>query len=73
MEQAADQVERSEPASSEGLRTWRREATGEARQTVRRAQNGLQRLMRQNPLLVGAAAMLVGAAVGAALPETEKE
>jgi hypothetical protein len=64
---------RSERSSSEGIGAWAREATGEARHTARRAQNGLQRLMRQNPLLVGAAAMLVGAAVGAALPETEKE
>jgi hypothetical protein len=72
------QRSRSNPTSTEGMSTeaisnWTREAAGEARQTARRAQNGLQRMMRQNPLLVGAAAMLVGAAVGAALPETEKE
>ena len=42
-------------------------------QTARSTTNGLQRLMRDNPLLVGAAAVLVGAAVGAALPETERE
>ena len=41
--------------------------------TTRNTANGLQRLMRDNPLLVGAAAVLVGAAVGAALPETERE
>ena len=41
--------------------------------TTRSTTNGLQRLMRDNPLLVGAAAVLVGAAVGAALPETERE
>ena len=64
---------RAERSSSETIGAWAREATGEARHTARRAQNGLQRMMRQNPLLVGAAAMLVGAAVGAALPETEKE
>jgi len=40
---------------------------------TRRTQNQLQRLMRENPLLVGAAAVVVGAAVGMALPETEKE
>lgn len=49
----------------------------EARETLRRtsrgAQNGLRRLLRENPLLVGAAAMVAGAAVGAALPETERE
>lgn len=41
--------------------------------TTRNTTSGLQRLMRDNPLLVGAAAVLVGAAVGAALPETERE
>jgi hypothetical protein len=53
--------------------TWAREAGSEARYRARRAQNGMQRMLRQNPLLVGAAAMLVGAAVGASLPETERE
>jgi hypothetical protein len=41
--------------------------------TTRNTTSGLQRLMRDNPLLVGAAAVLVGAAVGASLPETERE
>jgi hypothetical protein len=45
----------------------------EARDTARRVQNGFQRLLQDNPLLVGAAAVLVGAAVGAAVPETESE
>jgi hypothetical protein len=58
---------------SEGVTSWARQATGEARHTARRAQNGLQRMLHENPLLVGAAAMLVGAAVGASLPETETE
>ena len=44
-----------------------------ARQTVRKTQNQLQRMLRDNPLLVGAAAVLAGAAVGASLPETERE
>jgi hypothetical protein len=44
-----------------------------ARRTTYRAQNQVQRLLRDNPLLVGAAAVVVGAAVGAALPETERE
>lgn len=41
--------------------------------TGRRARNRFQRLLHDNPLLVGAAAMMVGAAVGMTLPETEKE
>lgn len=43
------------------------------RRSTREAQNGFQRLLRDNPLLVGAAAIVAGAAVGAALPETERE
>lgn len=43
------------------------------RQTSRRAQNQLQRAIRENPLAVGAAAAILGAAVGLALPETERE
>ena len=43
------------------------------RDTTRRAQTGLQRMLRENPLLVAAAAVLTGAAVGGALPQTEKE
>lgn len=44
-----------------------------ARRGVRRTQTQLQRMLAQNPLLVGAAAVLAGAAVGASLPETERE
>jgi hypothetical protein len=49
------------------------EAREVAARTGRRARNQFQRLLRENPLMVGAAAMLVGAAVGMALPETERE
>jgi hypothetical protein len=53
------------------------EAASQARyaamRTSRRARNQFQRLLQDNPLLVGAAAVLVGAAVGMALPETERE
>jgi hypothetical protein len=59
--------------SGEGMSRWTRGAGSEARHTARRATNGLQRMMNENPLLVGAAAMLIGAAIGASLPETERE
>ena len=39
----------------------------------RRARNQFQRLLHENPLMVGAAAVVVGCAVGMALPETERE
>lgn len=41
--------------------------------TARKAQNQMRRMLRENPLMVGAAAIVVGAAVGMALPETERE
>lgn len=59
--------------SSEGMSRWAQNAGNEARHTARRATNGLQRMLNENPLLVGAAAMLIGAAIGASLPETERE
>lgn len=54
-------------------RSMAHEGYESARRATYRAQNGLQRVLRDNPLLVGAAAVVVGAAVGAALPETERE
>jgi ElaB/YqjD/DUF883 family membrane-anchored ribosome-binding protein len=43
------------------------------RETARRAQSQVQRTWNDNPLLIGAAAAIVGAIVGAAMPETERE
>lgn len=40
---------------------------------ARRASGGFQRMLRENPLAVGALATGVGAAVGLAIPETAKE
>ena len=72
--------DRSRGASRSGVQRVSERAAdmaGTARTTLRRstreAQNGFQRLLRTNPLLVGAAAIVAGAAVGAALPETERE
>ena len=55
--------------SSYGQR-WNAQAV---RNKTRRAQTGLQRMLHDNPLLVAAAAVLTGAAIGGALPQTEKE
>jgi ElaB/YqjD/DUF883 family membrane-anchored ribosome-binding protein len=47
---------------------------GEAvRRGSRQARNGLSRMLDENPLLVGAAALAIGAVVGASIPETEQE
>jgi len=45
----------------------------QARYQARRASVGFQRMLRENPLAVGALATGVGAAVGLAIPETAKE
>jgi ElaB/YqjD/DUF883 family membrane-anchored ribosome-binding protein len=68
-----DARRRSAYEESEGLTVRAREVADEAKRSARRTQNALQRMLRQNPLLVGAAAVLAGAAVGASLPETERE
>lgn len=49
------------------------EARDRARETARRARSGFANLLESNPLMVGAAAMAVGATIGLALPETERE
>ena len=41
--------------------------------TRQRAQNQLERMVNENPLLVSAGALVLGAAVGLAIPETERE
>jgi len=45
----------------------------QARQRTRRAQSRLQQTWNESPLLVGAAAAVVGALVGMAVPETDRE
>lgn len=45
----------------------------EARMQARRAQSQFNRMMRENPLAVGAAAVALGALVGASIPETRQE
>lgn len=45
----------------------------QARYQAHRASGGFQRMLRENPLAVGALAAGVGAAVGLAIPETSKE
>jgi ElaB/YqjD/DUF883 family membrane-anchored ribosome-binding protein len=44
-----------------------------AQHQARRAQDWYQHNLQENPLVVGAAAMVVGAAIGLALPETQRE
>jgi len=50
------------------------ETTGEyARETIGRAQGQLRQTWERNPLLIGAAAGLLGAVIGSLVPETDSE
>jgi ElaB/YqjD/DUF883 family membrane-anchored ribosome-binding protein len=50
-----------------------REAGKTVRNAGRRAQSRLERLTQENPLMAGAGALVLGAAVGLAIPESERE
>jgi len=50
-----------------------RSAMDASRRTLRDTQSRVERMVRDNPLLVGAGAMLIGAALGLAVPETDVE
>ena len=65
--------ESEESGIAERARETMNNARYATQRTTRRAQTQLQRMLNDNPLLVGAAAMVIGAAIGAALPETERE
>jgi hypothetical protein len=60
-----------------GVRSRTKEYASDAadsmRRMVRRRQNQLQHMVQDNPLLVGAGAMMLGAAFGLAVPETDTE
>ena len=49
------------------------EARDQARRQARRARGGFQQTLRDNPLILGAVALGLGAAVGFSVPETQKE
>ena len=70
---AASGVADSAQEMTRRAQEYTREATSRARQASRRAQSQLQRMTVENPLAVGAGALLLGAAVGLAIPETERE
>ncbi|HKT79360.1 MAG TPA: DUF3618 domain-containing protein [Vicinamibacterales bacterium] len=52
---------------------YARETSDSIARAGRRAQTQLQRMINDNPLLVGAGALMLGAAFGMAVPETERE
>lgn len=64
---------REEPSGWAEEEDYAGRMTRESGRQMRRVQSRFQRLMRENPLAVGAAAAALGLAIGIALPETEKE
>lgn len=70
---AASSVSETAGEVTDQARDYARDATRRVRRTGRRAQNELQRMTRENPLAVGAGALLLGALVGLAIPESERE
>jgi len=50
-----------------------RRAAADVRQTLNSGRNQLEMMVREYPLAVGAAALLVGASLGMVVPETERE
>jgi hypothetical protein len=54
-------------------REYAADAVDSVQRVARQRKNQLQRAMEQNPLLVGASALILGAAFGLAVPETDTE
>jgi methyl-accepting chemotaxis protein len=46
---------------------------GDAQHSVQRMQSGVEGMLQDNPLMVGAVAVVAGAALGMALPSTPQE
>jgi len=65
----------SNSASDVAARTreYASDAADSMRRMARRRQNQLQRMIQDNPLLVGAGALMLGAAFGLAVPESDTE
>ena len=61
------------PVSNAGMTGRYRTPGPNARGTMRQGIRQLETMVRQYPLAVGAAAVLVGASLGMAVPETERE
>ena len=57
----------------EGAKDRLHNLTDTAREQTERARGGLDRMIDENPLVVAAGAMILGAAIGMLLPETEPE
>ena len=64
---------RSGEGATARAREYASESADSVRRMARRRQNQVQRMVQENPLLVGAGALMLGVAFGLAVPETEAE
>jgi len=63
----------SNESVTDRAREYASETTDSVRRTTYRARNQFQQMLEDNPLLVGAGALMLGAAFGLAVPESELE
>jgi hypothetical protein len=70
-----NQQQRARALTDRGSARWREGASTRDRmmRATRRGRSRVQHMINDNPLLVGAGALMLGAALGMALPETEAE
>jgi hypothetical protein len=68
-----DRIGESASDVASRTREYAAETADSMRRMARRRQNQLQRMVQQNPLLVGAGALMLGMAFGLAVPETDAE
>lgn len=71
--QVANQAQDTASQVANQVQDTASQVVSQASQSVQGAATGLQEMMRQRPLAVGLMAVGIGAAIGLAVPETEKE
>ncbi len=71
--QVASQAQQTASQMATQVQNTAGQVVNQASQSVQGATTGLQEMMRQRPLAVGLMAVGLGAALGLAVPETEKE
>ncbi len=71
--QAVNQAQDTASQVASQVQTTANQVVSQASQSVQGATTGLQEMMRQRPLAVSLMAVGVGAAIGLAVPETQKE
>jgi len=69
----AGQVSDTAGQAVQGMQDTASQLGAQAQYGVRQARTGMEQMMHENPLAVGVIAIGLGAAVGLAIPETEKE